>query len=675
MKSKVIKILILCLTASLSFFLFSCSHEIFKTMVAQSDGFKFVLDEEKDVYKISEIYEEGLSHVEIPSTFCNKPVEEISAKAFFNTTFNSSIKSVFIPASIKVIGSGAFAHCPNLESFVVDEENPHYKSINGNLYDINGTTLIHYAIGKKDESFDIPDSVNTIGDFAFAGCENLKTITMSNRVKYIKEAAFASCEHLQDLTLSSLLQSIGKGAFSSCSTFKEIILPNDLKEIGEYAFYNCKNIKSIKIPDLVRSVGKGTFEFCENLESISLSNIVYISENCFHGCKNLKNVDLPETIMSIQRKAFSNCISLTEINIPNETSKIYNNAFLDCYNLTKIRLGTGLEEIDYMAFNGCYRLVEVVNDSKMFIKKGSEENGGVALYALAVYNSSEDYQTKIVSDGDFILYNEESESVLINYTGNENAVVIPSYVTKINAYAFYDCNKIYSLVIGEKVNTIGAQAFEKCFRLVEVVSNSPYISLKKGATENGGVALYALDVYNASEDYQTKLSKIDGFILFTDGNEKILIDYNGEETNLIVEDFTKINDYAFYANKDLTSVEIGDKITEIGASAFEYCSIKTAEIGDGVKGVGDGAFRWTFALKNIVVGISVTNFGDEAFRGCDIENVYFKNDESNGNISLGTVNFTYEKANKYYYREDKSEIPFWGGNYWHYGADGQIEIW
>jgi hypothetical protein len=79
-----------------------------------------------------------------------------------------------------------------LTSITVDEGNQYYKSIDGNLYTKDGKTLIQYAAKKDNTSFEIPDSVTSIGDFAFAYCFDLKSITIPDSVTSIGSSAFSS---------------------------------------------------------------------------------------------------------------------------------------------------------------------------------------------------------------------------------------------------------------------------------------------------------------------------------------------------------------------------------------------------------------------------------------------------------------------------------------------------
>ena len=114
-------------------------------------------------------------------------VTSIGIFAFFGC---GSLTSITIPDSVTSIRESAFRGCSSLTSIVVDNDNQYFTSIDGNLYNKDKTELIQYAIGKTDTSFIIPDSVTSIGDYAFFGCSGLTSVTIGNSVTSIRDSAF-----------------------------------------------------------------------------------------------------------------------------------------------------------------------------------------------------------------------------------------------------------------------------------------------------------------------------------------------------------------------------------------------------------------------------------------------------------------------------------------------------
>ena len=130
----------------------------------------------------------SLTSIEIPNS-----VTSIDSWTFYGCT---SLTSVSIGDSVTSIGSYAFLGCTSLVSIMVDENNKAYKSIEGNLYTYDEKTLVQYAIGKTDKEFAIPNSVTSIGEYAFSGCTSLTSVTIGDSVTSIGKYAFSSCTSL-----------------------------------------------------------------------------------------------------------------------------------------------------------------------------------------------------------------------------------------------------------------------------------------------------------------------------------------------------------------------------------------------------------------------------------------------------------------------------------------------
>ncbi len=163
--------------------------------------------------------------------------------------------------------------------------------------------------------------------------------------------------------------------------------------------------------------------------------------------------------------------TVTKIVIPDQVTGIADCAFEECDYLMSVLIGNGVTSIGEDAFVGCYRLVEVFNTSShITVEKGSEEHGEIARYALAVYNSDSGVtESKLLDDNGYIVYTEGAERILVGYTGKETDLVLPSYITKINPYAFYASDDLTSVEIPNEVTSIGAFAFDCCDYLMEII--------------------------------------------------------------------------------------------------------------------------------------------------------------------------------------------------------------
>ena len=133
----------------------------------------------------------NLTNVVIPNS-----VESIEWSVFSDCY---SLESIYIPDSVICLGGFMFKGCESLVNITIDENNQYYKSVEGNVYNKDGTKLIQYAAGKKDTSFVIPYSVTTIGDNAFCSCSSLTSVTIPNSVTTIGTSAFLDCNKLSSV--------------------------------------------------------------------------------------------------------------------------------------------------------------------------------------------------------------------------------------------------------------------------------------------------------------------------------------------------------------------------------------------------------------------------------------------------------------------------------------------
>ena len=152
----------------------------------------------------------SLTKIVIPDSVTN-----IGDKAFHDCWH---LTEIIIPDSVTSIGEGVFTYCDGLTNITVGENNPKYKSIDGNLYTKDGTTLIQYALGKTETSFTIPNAVTSIGGFAFAGFSKLTEIVIPDSVTSIGDEAFYSCDRLTEIVIPDSVTSIGHDAFFRCSS-------------------------------------------------------------------------------------------------------------------------------------------------------------------------------------------------------------------------------------------------------------------------------------------------------------------------------------------------------------------------------------------------------------------------------------------------------------------------
>ena len=207
---------------------------------------------------------ENLVSVSIPNS-----VTKIGDFAFFGC---HGLTSLMIPESVTHLGL-IFISSKNLLDINVDINNPAYSSSDGILYNKDKSVLIKYPKGKEDNHYIIPETVKFIDLLAFADCENLRSVTISNSVYMIKASAFADCTNLTSINISNSVKLIDDRAFAKCISLKEItnhaIIPQKI---------NADVFKEIDISAVTLYVPA---------ESVS----TYRSAEVWKDIKNIKEID------------------------------------------------------------------------------------------------------------------------------------------------------------------------------------------------------------------------------------------------------------------------------------------------------------------------------------------------------------------------------------------------
>lgn len=496
-----------------------------------------------------------------------------------------NLKSITIPDSVTGIGEEAFESTAYYEddskwengvlyigNHLIKAENDELKQAGISNYTVNsGTkTIADSAFSSCGvTSITVPDSVTSIGRFAFYFCDELVNITLPDSVTSIGDNAFYATylynewygnseqcnvlyigHHLikadewalnqaisknnisSDYVVKSVTKTIADNAFEGCESLTGITLPDSVASIGNCAFEKCSSLTDITIPKSVRSIGDYVFQTCVDLTDISVdpANTAYCDEDGVlynkektkimrFPTKNKKwktSFIIPNSVTSIADGAFERCWNLTDIAIPDSVKSIGNSAFESCEKLTSITIPDSVTGIGDSALLGCSSLIKVI---------------------------------------------------------------IPDGVTEIGYRTFYNCSDLTSVTIPNSVQIVDKEAFEKCTNLktVNYIGSEADWENVTGSGKNNLKNVNHLSGISAkrSEDRKIVVKPIN----IENGKNVILALYDGDKLVEMQQssDYGEDNrEITFTTTKDYTRARV--MVWESLSKMTPVCGIKTLRI-------------------------------------------------------------------------------------------------
>ena len=179
----------------------------------------------------SSAFSDCVSLSNIPSSQSLKSIGDL---AFFNCV---SLQSVAIPATLTTLGENAFGDCTSLQTFAIENGNTAFSVENDVLMNAEKTTLFCYPPAKTGTTYSVPNTVTTIGSYAFCNAASLKQVQLPNSLQELQAAAFWGCSSLEQVTL-----------------------PNTLQEIPVYVFYGCTGLQKLTVPSSVQTIASEAFQ-------------------------------------------------------------------------------------------------------------------------------------------------------------------------------------------------------------------------------------------------------------------------------------------------------------------------------------------------------------------------------------------------------------------------------
>ena len=566
----------------------------------------------------------------IPESIDGHPVTAIAEYAFSGKTPQSDydlsdrtdlwLTSIYIPNSVKSIGGFAFSNNKNLESVHLPE---------------NGCT-----IGHRD-NWDAYGSI-------FDECVSLKLITIPKGLNIIDGSyrgtyiSALSAPKLESVTFAEGTSAICKGLLANCPSLKSVGIPDSVKSIDAYAFSGCASLESVRLPEGGCEIGNNgldgncgpIFTGCDSLKHIIIPDGLTIPNDndsptgaFAFAAPALESVTFANDVSAIDHGLLANCPSLKSVDIPDSVKSIGAFAFSGCEALESVRLPEGSCEIG--------SILNYYNESRLY---GNVFQGCTSLTSLRLpkgitaisseNNYAWDYSMFSAPALKSITFEDGANTLFAHMFENCEAlesVSIPNGVKTIPSYCFSNCKALASLDIPESVKTIEDYAFKGCGFVsinlpdtVKAIHNGAFADCASLSTVNlptKGVELGG-NYHFSNSNYGTFAGCTAlKNITLPDGITGGMLGAPALTNVKFAPGIKKINGLGGCAA--LNNVIIPDSARQICEGSFSGCvSLQRIDIPEGVTSISNSAFGYCKSLQQVNLPDSLRKIGYNSFSNC-----------------------------------------------------------
>lgn len=518
-------------------------------------------------------YSGSAAALTIPSSLDGHTVKQIGSYAFGK---NTTLTSVSIPETVTELKYSAFEDCTSLTAVTIPGGLTKAGSLgNGVFTGCSALTTVQFGSGLVA----IPDAL-------FEGT-GLKTITLPESVTSIGPWAFANCAKLEQVSFPAGLTSIDLCAFENCTALTAVTLPKRLTELGNEAFENCSALKSVWIPKSLTNINGfgGSFKGCTALTDITFeTGITKIADYQFADSP-IKSITIPGTVTTIGMSAFSGCANLTAIDLPSSVTEIDGYAFKNCTALTAVTLPKHLRRLDMEAFFGCTALKSV------FIP-------------LSLQTASSPFRNcTALTDVTFEDGRTELPDTLLEGSGIRQ-LTVPQTVTKIGYSAFAGCTQLTAITLPAGLRELGNEAFKGCTALTGV-------ALPDSLTDLGYGVFRDCSALTAAE-FPAGIAPVS----WSSGSS-MLRNCTSLRSVKLPKTVSSLGDYFFAGCTALEQIVLPDSVTEIGSNLFNGCtSLADVTLSTNLQAIQENTFYGCVSLQKLVAPYAVTKIGKNAFANC-----------------------------------------------------------